>query len=308
MFSLFSFSNTFSFARSLFSFFFALVCLHSFNAPHSAFAFDSITFSRVQQCGNFTVQFAGGQPPTALPLTLVVVPFNLTPILFQVPNSNWNDTTLTGAAITFLPFPAGTDFVAALIDADGADAGPVSSIITVDDSADDDADKSRTACLAAENNAPGAERYSVSGAVSQCAPFDVVYNASAVSAPPAIRAFVPGNASTIVNAAPGGQAGCAKYLMDVPAGQEVVLTFMDNSGYHQATGPLLVQGDEQSPRDCLRQDDESAPVGSNNMSMGMSMNVNMTNGPERNGTDTDTDQGSDNDDDDGPNRRTPLSK
>ena len=183
-----------------------------------------------------------------LPLTLTVVPFNLTPISFSVPNSNWNDTTLTGAAITFLPFPAGTDFVAALIDAAGVDAGPVSSIITVDDSDD-------TSCLAS-GALTTPSRYSVNGSLAQCAPFDVVYDPddyAGMTAPPDVRAFVPGNSSTVVNCTAGsGESGRVTFVMDVLAGQEVVLTFTDSTGYHQATGPLLVQGDTQSPSDCLK--------------------------------------------------------
>lgn len=212
--------------------------------PLAAFAhFDSISFSPVQQCGNFTVLFSGGKPPSSLPLTLTVVPFNSTPISIEIPDSDWNTSTVTGAAITFLPFPAGTVFVASLDDANGVGTGLVSDVITVDTSSD-------TSCLSPDA-ASAPSRYKIDSTLSQCEPFDVQFDTS-IDAPPTIRAFIPKNISTPINqTASHDQPGHASYTMAIPQGQQAVLVFSDDTGFRQATSLLAIQGSSQNPTSCL---------------------------------------------------------
>ena len=149
--------------------------------PQVVLSFNSISFSAVQQCGNFSVQFSGGKLPTSLPLVLTVVPFNLTPISIEISSSSWNSVTLSGAAFTFLPFPADTQFVASLDDSNGIGTGPVSDIIRIDSSGN-------SSCLS--NNTPP-PRYTISDSLSQCEDFYVKYDPTVVDSAPVVRAFVP---------------------------------------------------------------------------------------------------------------------
>ncbi|KAJ3554857.1 hypothetical protein NM688_g2888 [Phlebia brevispora] len=214
--------------------------------PLVAFArFDTITFSPVQQCGNFTVSFSGGKPPSSLPLTLTVVPLNGTPIAIDIPSTDWNSATVTGAAITFLPFPAGTAFVASLDDANGVGTGPVSAVITVDSS-------NNSSCLANGASEP-APRYTLASSLSQCELFDVQWTSSLVDGSPVVRAFVPNNMSMFANltTSEGTSPDEASYILGVPEGNQVVLTFSDDTGFQQATNLLVIGGNESSPTSCL---------------------------------------------------------
>lgn len=206
--------------------------------------FDSITFSPVTQCGNFTVLFTGGKPPAALPLHLTVVPFNATPISIGIADSDWDNATLTGAAITFLPLSAGTEFIASLDDANGNSAATVSDVIKISPAND-------SSCLPAPSFR-STQRYTVQQPVSQCQNFAVTYDPSVVTAPPIIRAFVPRNTSFAVN--PSGTidpAGQTSYVMDGFRGQQVVLLLNDTAGVQQTAGPFTVGGDSSSSSACL---------------------------------------------------------
>lgn len=212
--------------------------------PLVAFAhFETISFSPVRQCGNFTVSFAGGKLPPSLPLALTVVPLNGTPISIEIPDADWNSSSLTGAAITFLPFAAGTDFVASLDDADGVSTAQVSEVISVDAS-------DETSCL---SKADTVQRYTADSSPSQCETFDVHFDPGVVSTPPTIRAFVPRNISTSVNLTSSADvsSGQASYTMDVPEGDQVVLMFSDETGFRQSSGLLVVAGSSQNPTNCL---------------------------------------------------------
>lgn len=205
--------------------------------------FHSIQFSPVEQCGNFTVAFSGGNLPEALPLSLTVVPFNLTPINIGIANMAWDNTTLEGAAFAFLPLPAGTQFVASLDDANGHSTAFVSDVIKVQPS-------DNTTCLPAVQTA--LSRYTLDESISQCADFHVTYDASAISTPPKIRAFLP---RTFAFPLPldntTSAAGNASYVADLFRGQQTVLMVSDDTGYRQSTNLLSVEGDSMSPTGCL---------------------------------------------------------
>ena len=205
--------------------------------------FHSIQFSPVEQCGNFTVAFSGGSLPEALPLSLTVVPFNLTPINIGIANIAWDNTTLKGAAFAFLPLPAGTQFVASLDDANGHSTAFVSDVIKVQPS-------DNTTCLPAVQTTPS--RYTLDESVSQCADFHVTYDASAISTPPKIRAFLP---RTFAFPLPldntTSTAGNSSYVADLFRGQQTVLMVSDDTGYRQSTNLLSVEGDSLSPTGCL---------------------------------------------------------
>lgn len=206
--------------------------------------FNTITFSSVRQCGNFSVHFSGGKPPSALPLTLTVIPFNSKPIAIVIPNTNWNPATANGAVVTFLPLPSGTDFVASLDDSYGQGTGLVSDIIRVGDSDD-------TSCLPSSSVVPQA-RYKLQDPqdLSQCEPYNVLFDPNVVDIPPRIRAFVPKNFSFFANRT-GSASGSATYIMNAARGQQVALMFSDDTGFQQTTGLLNVGGDSQSSSACI---------------------------------------------------------
>lgn len=210
--------------------------------PQVVLSFNSISFSTVQQCGNFSVKFSGGKLPASLPLLLTVVPFNFTPIAIEIPTFNWNNTTLTGAAVTFLPFPADAQFVASLDDANGIGTGPVSDIMRIDSSSD-------SSCL---SSGPTPARYELSDSPTQCRDFHVAYDPTVVDEAPEVRAFVPKGPSVFLNQdVPGSAVGSAAYSMAAAQGEQVVLMFSDDTGFKQTTDLLVVGGNSSSPTNCL---------------------------------------------------------
>lgn len=211
-------------------------------APLAVISFDTISFSAVQQCGNFTVQFSGDSLPASLPLSLTVIPFNLTPISIAIQNPGWDNRTLTGAVVTFLPYPVGTLFLASLDDADGSSTGPVSGIMKIGDSA-------VTSCLSDTFSVPK-EEYTLVTSPSQCEEFAVTYDTTILDSAPAVRVFQPSGNSSLADLeaiAPGK----ATYTIDAARGQQVVLTFSNDTTLQQATGLITVGGDAQSPTNCL---------------------------------------------------------
>ena len=215
--------------------------------PQAAARFASITFSPVDQCGNFTIQFAGGSAPSALPLTLTILPLNGTPIAITLPLDVWNSTTQTGAAITFLPYPANTQFIASLDDANGQGAAVVSDVLVINPS-----DSADTSCLPT-NSAPFAPQYALNGSLSQCKSFAVDFDASQHISSPTIRAFVPKGASFPVRETEANTTGGVDtYLMDVPRDSLVLLQFTDSNSNHSETTSLLpVLGDINSDTSCI---------------------------------------------------------
>jgi hypothetical protein len=227
--------------------------------PQVVRSFNSISFSAVQQCGNFSVKFSGGKLPASLPLVLTVVPFNSTPIAIEISTSTWNNATLTGAAITFLPFPADTQFVASLDDANGIGTGSVSDIIRVDPSGN-------SSCLSSSATAP--QRYKLSDSLSQCEDFHVTYDPTAVDDAPEVRAFVPKGSSLFLNQdITASTLGSSAYNMAAAQGEQVVLMFSDDSGFRESTDLLVVGGSSSSPTNCLPAP-SSSPSGKNHDSSG----------------------------------------
>ena len=219
-------------------------------APAADAKFASIQFSTVKQCGNFSVTFQGGKAPAALPLSLSVLPVNGTPIFIPLPFDAWNSTSQTGAAITFLPLPEGTEFLASLDDANGVGTALVSDVLVIDKSPHDD-----VSCLAPVPT-PFVPRYSVRGLLRQCESFSVGYDpAQPALDSPAVRAFVPNGPSFPVNEteteASNSTAGADTYTMDVPHDSMVVLMFQDQNGVAETTPTLPVLGDINSDTSCI---------------------------------------------------------
>nr|VWO96029.1 N/A [Ganoderma boninense] len=202
--------------------------------PQAAARFASITFSTVDQCGNFTIQFAGGDPPDALPLSLAILPLNGTPISIPLPLDVWNSTSQTGAAITFLPYPANTQFIASLDDANGQGAATVSDVLVINPSKSADA-----SCLPTDAP-PFAPQFSLNGTLAQCKSFTVDFDASKNISSPTIRAVVPkGVSSPVRETEANATGGVDTYLMDVARDSLVLLQLTDSKTGHSETTTLL---------------------------------------------------------------------
>lgn len=220
------------------------ILLTALAPPQVAATFASITFSTVKQCGNFTVDFAGGKAPGG-PLFLTVLAINGSALSIPLPVDAWNATTETGAAITFLPFPEGTQFIASLDTAQGKSWATVSDVLVIEPS-----DSSDTSCLPSSSTFE--PRYTVNGSLSQCESFSVDFDASKNISSPAIRAFVPRSTSYSLNETEANDAsGVDSYLMSVPRDVVAVLFFKDDAGFTQTTSLIPVQGDVSSDTSCL---------------------------------------------------------
>lgn len=203
-------------------------------------AFNTVTFSSISQCGSFNVSFSGGQAPLALPLTLTILPFNSTnPLFIPIPANAWDSKTSTGAAITFVPYAAGTTFVASLDDADGQPTGQVSKVISISPS-------DNTACLPAPS-AISAPPFVLDGPFLQCEPFNVSYSTAA----PFIRTFRPSGGTSYLNSS-SQSTNSSTFIMDVRQGKEVVMLFDDGQGNRQTTPLTTVGGDSTSADGCLQ--------------------------------------------------------
>jgi hypothetical protein len=208
----------------------------------SVLAFRTIHFSSIQQCGPFNVTFSGTQP-TALPLTLTVVPFgsSAVPLSIPLPNTEWDSETSTGVAITFLPYPAGTTFIASLDDSQGRSTGHTSDIMRIQQSGD-------TSCI---SSAKQSQTYTPGPPFSQCQPFDVTFDPIRAF-PPIVRLFVPnGQAFSLDQIQEPTDPGTSNFTMVAFRGQPVVLLFRDESARLQSTNLITVTGDATSSKSCF---------------------------------------------------------
>lgn len=217
-----------------------ILFLFFLSSPIAAFA--TIRFSSIEQCGPFNVTFSGTQP-VALPLTLTVVPFgsSAVPLSIPLPDPEWDSKTSTGVAITFLPYPAGTVFIASLDDAQGRSTGFTSDIIRILPS-------NNTSCVSTEKKA---RTYTAEPPFSQCQPFNVTFDPTqAVS--PVVRLFVPNGQAVLLNQTQEpSYPGTTSFIMAAFRGQPTVLLFSDGSDRLQSTDLLTVTGDVTSSNSCF---------------------------------------------------------
>jgi hypothetical protein len=168
------------------------------------------------------------------------MPLNSTPISIPIPNSA---VTSSAAWVTFLPIQEGHPFIASLDNALGNPCGSISDIIAVQPSP-----TGNTTCL--PSGEPNPRRFSLSGPVSQCQPFNVTYNTTLVDRSPSIRAFRPLHSSFAINeTAPAD--GRDTYLMSATRQTEVVLLFDDGLGYREISDLVAVGGDTTSDDACV---------------------------------------------------------
>ncbi|KZT27368.1 hypothetical protein NEOLEDRAFT_1176792 [Neolentinus lepideus HHB14362 ss-1] len=207
--------------------------------------FNTIEFSSIQQCGPFSVTFSGGKAPLALPLTLTIIPFNSTPISIPIPNDAWNPATSTGAAVTFLPLPAGATFVASLDDANGYPTGLVSDVIAIDSS-------SNSSCLPPPSESTQRSFNVDPTTIAQCAPFNVTFDQAAGVGVPRVRGFMPRGFSLFMDeTSESPSTGAATYVMEGLRGLEVALLLDDGQGHRETTPIMSILGDSTSTASCI---------------------------------------------------------
>ncbi|KAH9080495.1 hypothetical protein EDB83DRAFT_2513473 [Lactarius deliciosus] len=211
--------------------------------------FQRILYSHIQQCGPFNISFAGGTPPTALPLTLTVLPFNSTPLVFTIPQSAWDTSTASGSYVAFLPFQEGVSLMASLDDASGNSAALTSEVMQIDSS-------DNTSCISTAANATTPSTFQLLGdTVSQCSPFSVARISSSLDYPISVRVFVPtGLSSTFQSTSSYSNQGVDvfTFVMNVARGFQVALLFDDGQETPQVSGLLSVAGGASSPTQCLQ--------------------------------------------------------
>ena len=208
----------------------------------SVTASTAIHFSSIQQCGPFNVTLSGAQP-TSSPLFLTVVPFgsSAVPLSIPLPNPDWNSETNTGVAITFLPYPAGTTFIASLNDAQGRGIGFTSDVIKILQS-------DNTSCISTVEQT---QTYTAQPPFFQCQSFIVAFDPTQ-AAPPAVHLLVPNGQSLLLNQTQEStDPGTSDFTMVAFRGQPVVLLFRDGSGRLQSTDLLTVMGDVTSSNSCF---------------------------------------------------------
>jgi hypothetical protein len=210
-----------------------------------------LTFSAVEQCGPVSVNFSGAIQPDALPLALTVLPFNAAPISIPIPNSSWNAATSTGAAITFLPFPANTTFIASLDGNTGDSVVGVSDVINVQPS-------SNSSCIPT-TNAFNEPRYQLTGNLIQCQTFSVSFDPTIPT--PSVRAFVPRGGSFNLNQT-ANATGTATFVLSASRGQALLLLFDGGVGFQETKGLFIVGGDSGSKTDCLPFVPVASPISS----------------------------------------------
>lgn len=231
-----SHSLSFVFRQQMLCFIFVLSLLFS------ASAFTAVRFSTIQQCGPFNVTFSGSQP-TALPLTLTVVPFgsSAAPLSIPLPNPEWDSERDTGVAITFLPYPAEATFIASLDDAKGQSTGFTSDIIRILPS-------DNTSCVSTVEQT---QSYTPKPPFSQCQPFNVTFDPTQ-AIPPMVRLFVPNGQALLLNQTRvPTDPGTSSFTMVAFRGQPAVLLLRDGSDRLQSTNLLTVTGDTTSSNNCF---------------------------------------------------------
>ncbi|KAI9443262.1 hypothetical protein H4582DRAFT_1176425 [Lactarius indigo] len=226
-----------------------LVYILAFSPRAVLSVFQLISYSSIQQCGPFNISFAGGTPPTALPLTLTVLPFNSTPLVFTIPQSAWDTSTASGSYVAFLPLQEGVSLMASLGDASGNSAALVSEVIQIHPS-------DNTSCISTVTNTTASPTFQLlDPTVSQCSPVSVARISSSSDYPISVRVFISTGLSSMLQRTSfysSQGVDVFTFIMSVARGLQVALLFDDGQGNRQVSELLSVAGGESNPTKCLQ--------------------------------------------------------
>ncbi|EAU85970.2 hypothetical protein CC1G_02993 [Coprinopsis cinerea okayama7 len=214
-------------------------------------------FSEVQQCQPFTFSL-NGQLPTEAPVatSLSIIPFGSNPVVIPIPNAQ---AISGGLFSSFVPFPAGTRFVAALEDGQGATMIRVSDVMEVQPSQVANSDR----CL--DPDPSPTRHFTVEESPSQCGQLALAYNVTSIPQAPRVRVYSPLGFSFFLNqTSDDPSTGTATYLMSVSRGKQVVLLVDGGNGIRETSALLTVVGNSSSPQECLGEEDRVEATMDNN--------------------------------------------
>ena len=196
-------------------------------APVFSLQFNFVT---VQQCAPMLFSFSGlTSTVSRASASLTILPFNSTAIVVPLQNVSFS----TGIALNFLPFTAGSEFLASLDDASGINIINTSDILPVLPSSSDN-----STCVPELDVLPRSFTLA-SPVVSQCQNFTINYNTTLVSQAPSVRLYSPNGPSFFLNATSDDPiSGVATYTMAFSYGRGITLLMDDGRGTKETT-PLL---------------------------------------------------------------------
>ncbi|KAN0134810.1 hypothetical protein V8E53_007184 [Lactarius tabidus] len=200
-----------------------LLCLNALLGVHTF----SITTSTPTQCGTFTVNWTGGQPP----FVLEILPVVGTQRVFNIPPSALSNGV--GSYSTTLQIAQEKQFLVTMSDATGFATGGISPLLTVQAQT-----SQSTSCNTVD---PGPQFvYSLDPALQQCQPF-TFSNYTGAILPVTIYGLVPGG-TAIVLKAPNGTTQYVWSAASIPAGTSVIFAMSDAQNRTGGVSPILVSG------------------------------------------------------------------
>ncbi|KAF5382626.1 hypothetical protein D9615_003014 [Tricholomella constricta] len=224
--------------------------------------------SEVKQCEPVSISFKGNDKANAIPMWLTLIPFSSSPISIPIPNAAVNTS---GVLVTFMPFAAGTTFVASLDDATGENVAKVSDIIRVLPSPSND-----STCLPASQDTVVTHFTLDNSTFSQCESFTLNYNRTIISRAPSARFYNPKGPSSLLNVTSDDpETGTATYLLKFNRSKEVVLVFDDGLSHRESSALMSIGGDSASSKQCLgsKKSNNNGSQSSSKTSFGISQGV-----------------------------------
>jgi hypothetical protein len=209
-------------------------------ASHPGLAFD-LYFPTIDQCAPFTFTFIGSPSISDSPFSLSVLPFNSSsPLSIPIQNAAIDAQAVS---ISFLPFPAGTTFIASILDSKNVTQGSVTDVVQIQPSP-----TGNTSCLPAPSSSDWL--YHLQGSLVECQTFNVSFDDTVIAQPPLIQAFTPSGYSISISLIDQPTDRTATYLMSAEQGDDLILLFDDLQGHRQTTPLLSVGGNSNSSHAC----------------------------------------------------------
>lgn len=189
-------------------------------------------FINVQQCAPIVLSFTGlTSTISGAPASLEILPFNSTVVVIPLQNI----TFTMGIGLNFLPFAAGSQFIASLDDVDGNNIIDISDIIPVLPSPNNN-----STCIPNPGGVLPRSFTLASPMVSQCQNFTISYNTTMVSKAPSVRLYSPTGPSFLLQTTSDDPiSGVATYTMAFSYGHGIVLLMDDGTGIKETTSLLL---------------------------------------------------------------------
>lgn len=155
--------------------------------------------------------------------------------------------------MSFLPIPAGSNFLTSINDDSGENLLKVSDILRVLPSP-----TGNSSCIPS----PSRRKFSLNATtVSQCEEMVIRYNASAVARSPTVRFYNPtGSSSELNQTSDDPVQGIAKYLVKFGRGKSVLFLLDDGADVHETTPLLTILGDASSPTSCMKSNKTTTSV------------------------------------------------